>query len=333
MTPTTPSTVVWLGADTPTGKQAWAQRRKLCLRVPQVLTAWRTHSWGTIPAVRVAQLEKTVSLPPELLSTWASLQRHFGLASDSGNMMSNLVLNFSLSEEYIFKINTGLPDAVTGSEEEFARVAREMEGLAVPVYHHIVRAILAWARGDRTDCLEQVRGVASQLRPLLSSYYDRVHDARIARSVWLSHVQGFYAWAAGYQDPATGEWVTFDGLSGNQVLLFQVLDSFLGIEPYLTREVLERNVPALQREFCSAISRHTFRHRLGEDNMDGQIRGEFTEIVKRLRVCRLFASGIERRRVSNPNPGFPHGSSDTRQGILTPARPRKVAHDGREVAA
>jgi hypothetical protein len=242
-------------------------------------------SWGTIPAVRVAQLEKTVDLPPELVGTWASLQDHFGLASDSGNMMSNLILNFSLSEEYIFKINTGLPTVVTSSEEEFARVAREMEALAVPVYRHVVRAVLAWARGDLPACLAHMRGVTGQLRPALASYYNRVHDAHIARSVWLSNVQGFYAWAAGREDPKTGQWVTFDGLSGNQVLLFQVLDAFIGIEPYLTREVLERNVPVLQRELCAAVARHSFRHKLGEEGIEGQIREEFADIVKKLRVC------------------------------------------------
>ena len=276
----------------PTGEPSWGGSRSA--GDAQELT-YRARSWGTIPAVRVAQLEKTVSLPPELVSTWDTLQAHFGLASDSGNMMSNLVLNFSLSEEYIFKINTGLPATVVDSEEEFARVAREMEGLAVPVYHHIVRAILAWARGDKVACLEHMRGVTAQLRPLLSSYYDRVHDARIARSVWLSHVQGFYAWAAGYQDATTGEWVTFDGLSGNQVLLFQVLDSFLGIEPYLTRQVLERNVPVLQREFCAAVARHTFRNKLGDEGVEGQIRAEFGEIVKRLRVRSSRPGGRPRR--------------------------------------
>jgi len=235
--------------------------------------------------VRVAQLEKIVSLPPELVSPWASIQRHFGLVSDSGNMMSNLVLNFSPTGEYSFKINTGLPPVVNISEEEFARIPHEIEGLAVPIYHNIVKAIISFTGGDKVTCLEHVQGITSQLRPLLSSYYERVHDAKIARSVWLSRVQGFQAWGAGYQNKTTGEWVKFDGLSGNQVLLFQVLDAFLGLEAYLPQEVQEMNVPALQREFCAAVGKHAFRHILGEEGVEGQIKVEIGEIVKRLRVC------------------------------------------------
>ncbi|GAB1316971.1 Indoleamine 2,3-dioxygenase [Madurella fahalii] len=250
--------------------------------------AWCRHAyrWGTIPAVKVAQLEKTVSLPAELTAPWASLQAHFGLSSDSGNMMANLVLNFSPSGAYTFRINTGLPAVVTTSEEEFARIAHEMEHLAVPIYCDVVQAIMAFARGDRGACLAHARAITAQLRPALSSYYERVHDDKIARSVWLSRVQGFYAWGAGYENEASGEWEKFDGLSGNQVLLFQVLDAFLGLEPYLPREVLERNVPKLQRDFCEAVARHAFRHSLGKEGVDGRIRDELTEIVKRLRLFR-----------------------------------------------
>jgi len=203
-------------------------------------------------------------------------------------MMSNLILNFSPSGEYSFRINTGLSATVQTSEEEFARICNEMEAMAIPVYHDVVRATIHYAAGDKAACLERVRAITAQLRPLLSTYYDRVHDARIARSAWLSRVQGFYAWGAGYQNEETGEWEKFDGLSGNQVLLFQVLDAFLGIESYLPQKVLEMNVPCLQREFCAAVGRHSFRNELGEDGVDGWLRSEFGEIVKRLRV-RIFS--------------------------------------------
>lgn len=234
--------------------------------------------------MRVAQLERTVTLPPELVSSWAWLQQHFGLNSDSGNMMSNLVLNFYPSGKYALQINVGMSPVITTSEEEFARITHEMESLSVPVYHDVVMAIISFARGDKAACLAHVRGITNQLRPLLSTYYDRVHDSKINRAVWLSYVQGFQAWGAGQQNATTGEWEKYDGLSGNQVLLFQVLDAFLGIESYLPKEVLEMNVPRLQREFVLAVGRHGFRHQLGEGEVDKQIATEFSEIVKRLRV-------------------------------------------------
>ena len=125
-----------------------------------------------------------------------------------------------------------------------------------------------------------------QLRPLFGSYYSRVHDDVIALSAWLSHVQGFFAWGAGYMKE-DGTWVKFDGLSGNQSLLFQALDAFLGIEPYLSEEDMERNVPSRQRKLCEVIRKHSFRAQIVEqqqDETDAKILMAFDEILKRLRV-------------------------------------------------
>lgn len=55
-------------------------------------------------------------------------------------MMANLVLNFASppSSKYVYCINTGLAseaegEVVIASEESFARVAHDMEALALPV--------------------------------------------------------------------------------------------------------------------------------------------------------------------------------------------------------
>lgn len=249
-------------------------------------------SWATIPVVRVAQLEKSITLPPSLLLPWTYLQHNFYLTSESGNNMSNLVLNFSPTGSYTLQINPLLPAQITTSEEAFARIFHDVEVLGRPVYHAVVHAILAHSRGDMSACLRHTQRITAQLRPLLSSYYDRVHDAKIARSAWLSHVQGFYGWGVGYQEGGEGggegEWVKFDGLSGNQVLLFQVLDAFLGLEPYLDEENQRRNVPGRQRVFCRAVGRHSFRGRLGAEGVEGRIGVELGEIVKRLRVSLFF---------------------------------------------
>ncbi|KAK0658488.1 hypothetical protein QBC41DRAFT_351389 [Cercophora samala] len=250
--------------------------------------AWCRHAyrWASIPVVRIAQLEKFIALPNELIAPWNSMQSHFGLDSESGNNMSNLVLNFNSAGGYALKINTGLSSLIQSSEEEFARIFHEVEVLGVPIYSSIVESIVAYARGDKETCLEHVRDIKGQLRPLLSSYYDRVHDAKIARSVWLSRVQGFYAWGVGHQNATNGEWEKFDGLSGNQVLLFQALDAFLGLEAYLPKLIQERNVPLLQRRFCEVVKKHGFRGELMDEGLDGKIKKEFEDIVKRLRVFR-----------------------------------------------
>lgn len=152
----------------------------------------------------------------------------------------------------------------------------------------MVRAIVAWSEGDRRACIHHLGKIQEQLRPLLSIYYERMHDQKISRSVWLSHVQGFLAWGAGYRDEETGELVKFDGLSGNQILLFQAMDAFLGIESYLSKENLEQNVPFRQREFCRLLRKYSIRDQLEKMDEDGdvlEIVGGFDKIVKRLRVC------------------------------------------------
>jgi hypothetical protein len=109
----------------------------------------------------------------------------------------------------------------------------------------------------------------------------------IPLSIWLSYIQGFYACGTGYYDKEQGEWVKFDGLSGNQVVLFQALDAFLGIDQYLAPMNQERNVPRRQREFCHTLRKHSFRKALNSvsDNEDTvKVECSFAEILKRLQV-------------------------------------------------
>ena len=270
---------------------AWcrhAYRYVLCGTAPFATASLTLFTrWAIVPVVRVAQLEKNIRLPPSLDLPWTYMQRHFGLTSPSGNDTSNIILNFSPSAAYILRINTGLSDTITRSEESFARIFHEVEVLALPIYHAVVSSLLAFARRDLHTTLLHTRRVTAYLRPLLSSFYDRAHDASIAHDAWLSHVQGFYAWGAGEEHGGgvqEEEGAMFDGLSGSQVLLFQVLDGFLGFDPYLSEESRRRSVPKRQRMFCDAVARHAFRGQLGEGGVEGRLRAELGEVVKRLRV-------------------------------------------------
>ncbi|KAI0381402.1 hypothetical protein F5Y04DRAFT_280934 [Hypomontagnella monticulosa] len=270
-----------------------------------IASSRHAYRWGTIPVVRAAQLEKVVDLPIELEDTWTYLQRHFGCQSQSGNNTSNLVLNFDTNGQHIYKINTGMSDLVTSGEEAFGRIFYDVETLGLPIYHDMVLATTSFARGDKTMCAVYMENIASQLRPLLSAYYDKMHNQKIALKVWLPHVQGFFAWGAGYIDDATGEWVKFDGLSGNQVLLFQCLDAFLGLEPYLSQRDQERNVPIRQRALREAFERHSFREKLSkvpEDEAEAQIVRNFDEILKRIRAFRSAHRTRAKTYLSQPAP-------------------------------
>ncbi|KAI9164170.1 hypothetical protein HJFPF1_05810 [Paramyrothecium foliicola] len=261
--------------------------------------------WSIIPVVKVAQLEVSVDLPAQLVEPWNYLQRYFGCTSQSGNNMSNIVLNFDCDGNYVNHINIGLPELIVSSEETFARVFYEVERTALPIYYHMVKAIMSFEQADKTMCVFHMRHITSQLRIVLNSYYDRVHPQKIALSAWLSHVQGFYAWGVGHTDEVGGHSVRFDGLSGNQALLFQVVDAFCGLEKYLDESTRDRNVPRRQRELCETLEKHCFRRKLGVTSVDASIVHEFLEILKRLR--------------------------DTCKNISITTRSRKIAYDSREI--
>jgi hypothetical protein len=154
----------------------------------------------------------------------------------------------------------------------------------------MAHAIVAFAEGDKAACAQHVANVASQMRLVLGTYMDTLHDKIIAHSVWLSRIQGFYAWGVSHYDEETQEWDAYNKLSGNQALLFQALDAFLGIEQYLSPKDQERSVPKRQRELCHVLRRHSFRKALSEAPYDedvAEILQSFDEILKRLRVSVL----------------------------------------------
>ncbi|EDU44641.1 conserved hypothetical protein [Pyrenophora tritici-repentis Pt-1C-BFP] len=114
-----------------------------------------------------------------------------------------------------------------------------------------------------------------------------MHDKIIAQSIWMSKIQGFFAWNAGKQNTETDEWEKYDGLSGNQMLLFQAMDAFLGIEQYLSDRELELSVPRRQRELCHALRRHSFRgslYKMEDDGYVAEILRSFDMILKQLRA-------------------------------------------------
>lgn len=281
-----------------------------------IASSRHAYRWGMIPVVRVAQREDEVQLPEELVVPWQALQQHFGCRSDSGNNTSNMVLNFEEEEDEdddenddhsavkdldhhrpkapktpVFIANTGMPAHIIAAEAAFVHIFRETERQALPVYHDMALASLSWARDDKAACAGYVARMDARLRDVLGTYFHTMHNGRIPRAAWLSRVQGFFAWGVGFRDErsASGAWVKFDGLSGNQVLLFQALDAFLGLEPYLSERDQERNVPARQRKLREAFEKHSFRRHLSSSDEDDQrILQEMDHLIKRLRVSDLY---------------------------------------------
>ncbi|MCJ1425370.1 hypothetical protein MMC29_003269 [Sticta canariensis] len=241
------------------------------------------YRWATIPVVKVAQMEKVVDFPAELDAPWPYLQRNFGVTAESGNNTANVLHNFNEKGERIYKINVGMSDLIQSSEETFFRMFYDLEILAFPIYYEMVRAIICFEEKDRESCLNHLENITFRLRHLLRVFYDNLNESRVSHSVWLSYIQGFQGWGVGRM--VDGEFIKYDGLSGNHVLFFQALDAFLGMDRYLTDENMIRYIPVNQRELCLALKKNSFRKKLTEQN-DMMIENEVGKIVNHLKVFR-----------------------------------------------
>ena len=155
---------------------------------------------------------------------------------------------------------------------------------AFPIYYDMVRAVMCFDEENKAACAEHLENINFRLRHLFRVFYQNLTESRVSHSVWLSYVQGFQGWGVGRE--VDGEFVKYDGLSGNHVLFFQALDAFLGMDRYLSDENMIRYIPANQRELCLTFKKHSFRHRLDE-SCDQDVEEQVTKIVNQLKV-RLF---------------------------------------------
>ena len=144
----------------------------------------------------------------------------------------------------------------------------------------MIGAVLAFKERNPLLCLKCLKSISQRLRSILKIYFDNMTDSRVSRAVWMSYVQGFQAWAAG--EMMNGEYVEYDGLSGNHVLFIQVLDAFLGFDRYLSDVDFVRYIPARQRNLSIIFRKHSFRHQLKPES-DAEMLKEFETIVNQLR--------------------------------------------------
>lgn len=87
------------------------------------------HRWATVPIVKIAQVEKIVEFPRELDVPWPYLQDSFGVTADSGNITANVLHNVDENGQRVYKINEGMPERITSSEDAFFRMFHDIEVL------------------------------------------------------------------------------------------------------------------------------------------------------------------------------------------------------------
>ncbi|GES61221.1 indoleamine 23-dioxygenase protein [Aspergillus terreus] len=204
------------------------------------------YRWATIPVVRAAQVDKLISFPAELDIPWKHLQKRYGVTSAGGNVTSNYFCNFTSDGT-----------------------------LSLPIYKHIVAATIAFTSTNISTTLNHLRAINAHLLFPLKFYYDTLTDAKISRSVWMTYVQGFQGWGAGHLT-ANGEYIEYDGLSGNQLLLPMIIDAFTGMPLYLTEESMKRYIPVQQREFVDSMFRATHRQISAGEQYHPESEGSFS---------------------------------------------------------
>ncbi|OJD34049.1 15-hydroxyprostaglandin dehydrogenase (nad(+)) protein [Diplodia corticola] len=244
------------------------------------------YRWATIPAVRVAQEEKAVGYPAALGVPWGYLQRRYGFGSQAGNALTNFLYHWGGEEVGpVYKVNVGegVAPAVERAEYWFAFMFAETERLAVPVYVEVVRALGAWERGERAAVLAALREMRERVRDVVKVLYDNLVESKIEREVWLGWVQGFHAYGAG--EEVDGAYVESDGVSGNQLPFFQVVDAFLGMGAYLSPEESRTSVSVRQRMFSAEVRKKSFR-REAKEMGDDEVEREMAAIAKQVRVWR-----------------------------------------------
>ncbi|QSZ32491.1 hypothetical protein DSL72_002069 [Monilinia vaccinii-corymbosi] len=249
--------------------------------------AMSRHSfrWGTIPVVKLAQQERVIEFPACLDLAWSYLKRRYGATSQGGNIASNYLCNFDERGQIAYPINLGMDELIQSAEYNFGHVFHHMEKEALPIYHMVTKAIQQYSNGDRAGTLQSLKEINMKLRIPLKVYYETIHESKVSRKVWLRYAQGFQGWAAGDIDPVTGEYTEYDGISGNQALLPQIIDTFLGLDRFLDEKSTQRYVPHLQRRFRETIAEHSFRKE-AKRNGDDDIENEMDNIAKQMRIFR-----------------------------------------------
>ncbi|KAF9630087.1 putative 15-hydroxyprostaglandin dehydrogenase (nad(+)) protein [Lasiodiplodia theobromae] len=246
--------------------------------------------WATIPAVRVGQEEKLIAYPTALTLPWPFLQRRYGFGSQAGNALSNFLYHWGGDAVGpVYEVNVGVSredrPAVHRAEYWFSFMFAETERLALPVYVEIVEALAAWERGDRDAVLAGLKRMRESVRAVVRVLYDNLIEPKIEREVWLGWVQGFHAYGAGENSGVDGAYVEFDGVSGNQLPFFQVVDAFLGLASYLSPDESKTSIPAVQRRLGAEVSKWSFRKEVKERG-DEEVEREMAAIAKQVRVWR-----------------------------------------------
>lgn len=152
---------------------------------------------------------------------------------------------------------------------------------AFDIYYDMVVAIMSFQDGRKDICLDCLRSINANVERILRIFDERLNDGHISREVWISYIQGLHGWGA--ERWINGELAKPNGLSSDIILVFMVLDAFLGAGERLSADEAVRYIPSNQRLFYESIGRQRFG-RIVDGSEDLLLQNEFNNIAKRLEV-------------------------------------------------
>lgn len=154
------------------------------------------------------------------------------------------------------------------------------------MYSSMSQAVFHWKVGDLASCLGDVACANEALSRILHCYHTTMNDSKIPRAYWMRYAQGFQAW--GCEHIVNGVPVVYEGLSGNQLLAFQAVDAFLGMEPYLSLQDLQRYIPRDQRRFIESLQANSF---YADSRCNLDLLAEMQNMATLAKVCAVHIVG------------------------------------------
>lgn len=151
----------------------------------------------------------------------------------------------------------------------------------MPVYYHVVQSIVCFESRQFQQCAQHITEITPHLLSAFKIYYQYVTDSKISLSVFTAYIQGSHGWAAG--EIIDGTYVEYDGTSGANMVMFVMLDYFLGLEPFLKEHDFPKYFSYSQRSFLASIKQHSFTDE-SKNTTDSKISEQFEKISKQLRV-------------------------------------------------
>ncbi|KAJ7826291.1 hypothetical protein B0H14DRAFT_3874067 [Mycena olivaceomarginata] len=232
------------------------------------------YRWGVSPVVREAQIETSLSFPPQLDEPWLHLQRIFGFTSPGGGLSSS-------------------PPETANWD---ARLFLETEHRSLPMYRLIAETISACS-SFTDECPLNALASLKEANVLFQNtsrfFFENMKDTNISHALWLAYLQGYTGWALPDADG-----VMISGVSGGHSLTIRTLDAFLGIKPAPPPEEEALHLPAAQRDWLNSLRNYDIRAKVqcalkkctdAPDSVEfwQEMQDELQKMVQKLRLWRM----------------------------------------------